>query len=71
MEELNRKRSFDAKALFVSYQVDKTNGSYFVCVKTFQLENGGKSSSVFTSCSEWVGLDCFPFPSMCADSQNV
>lgn len=71
MEELNRKRSFDAKALFVSYQVDKTNGSYFVCVKTFQLENGGESSSVFTSCSGWAwtvspSLPCALIHRMCS-----
>lgn len=36
-----------------------------------ERKNSGESSGVFTSCSGWVGLDCFPFPSMCADSQNV
>lgn len=33
MVELNRKESFDAKALYVSYQVDKTMG-HSVCSPT-------------------------------------
>lgn len=69
MEEQSRKDLFDAKALYVSYQVDKTMG-HSVCI-ALQRKNSGESSAVFTSCSGWVGLDCFPFPSMCADSQNV
>lgn len=66
MEELNRKGSFDAKALYVSYQVDKTMG-HGVCV-SIQRENSGESIGMFTSCSGWVGpsLPCAPIHRMCS-----
>lgn len=67
MEEQNRLGSSDAKALYVSYQVDKTmgHGVYSPTASKWWWRVVACSQAV----EGWVGLDCFP--SMCTDSQNM